>query len=219
MADWQDTKILLVDFDQTLFDPEAFYDDLPAPPRLMQQVYTPLSQYEEAYEGGEYAADAQAVGEYSLEAMAEDLQEQGVDVTADEIRDAFGHAHEFLYEPEALDDLDELADEYGIDEVIVVSRSPYPDWEELKIQASGVDEFADAVVVIDAELEDETKIDFLLNDRGISPDNVFLVDDTAEEIDAADVDGFRFDVEKNTIADAMQAMDRLRHRGKQADFV
>lgn len=211
--------ILLVDFDQTLFDTESFYDILPAPIQQFQEVYTPLDIYEEAFEGGVYSEDAQAVGEYSLEAMAEDLQNQGVNVTADEIRAAFDHAPDFLYEPETLEYLEELKDEYDIDEVIAVTRAPNEAWGQQKIRSSGINEFVDEFMVLTEPLEEETKTGFL-SDRIANGEEVFLVDDLPEEIKEADVKGFLFDAEEDSLVDALRAMkDDGGGEDEPADFV
>lgn len=131
------TNTLLVEFDD-LFDTERFYDVLPDEPEAFRDAYDQTIR-------GDYSRESYADPDYSLEALANDLRSQGVDVTDDEIRNAFDRAPDFLYEPETLE---YLTEEYDVDEVVVASRASRPAWQRRKMRESGIDSFADEVIVV-----------------------------------------------------------------------
>lgn len=157
--------IVGIDFDRVLFDTDRFNEDLKEATELH---HVDAEVYDEN-------------GNYSPEKHAE---EAGAD-TENIYEFVERNSRKYIY-PD-VKDLEEL--DY---EIWIVTRGEKK-FQEAKIQAAGIENLADKVVVV----EDGSK------DVGID----FLIDDRVEELEKADLRGYVLDRSKETLKDAVEEVE------------
>lgn len=91
-----------------------------------------------------------------------------------------------LIEPEELEDREH--------EIVIVTRGEI-EFQKAKIEATSVQEKVDDVFVVEKGSKDVGEIDF-------------LIDDQKREIEKAEIPGFEFDHEKNTLMEALEEAER-----------
>lgn len=151
-----------LDFDHVLFDTD----------RLKRRLIDHFDAFNDTYDD---AKDRQ--GSYRPGRHAELME-----VTRDDFdRVVHDHAAACLY-----DDVGQLRELDGHDRVIVTRGDP--DFQSLKIRASGIEELVENTVVVETKSKDRAGIDF-------------LVDDTAQEHERTSIPGMHFDRSMHRIED------------------
>lgn len=154
--------ILGIDFDRVLFDTERFNEEL--------KEATELHHVEaEVYdENGNYSPEKHAEAAGADTDNIYEFVEQ--------------NARKYIYP-----DVEELAE---LDQEIWIVTRGEKKFQEAKIQAAGIENLAEKIVVV----EDGSK------DVGVD----FLIDDRMEELENADLPGYVLDRSKETLKDAVE---------------
>jgi FMN phosphatase YigB (HAD superfamily) len=138
-----------IDFDHVLFDTEKF----------KRKLFDEIEQFNDTYD---QAKDKD--GNYRPEKHAEIL-----DIPVEKVHKAIKHSEECLY-PD-VKRLEEIPEEH---EIIIVSRGD-PDFQDEKIQSSGVLDYVESyVVVVDAPKDEAAEIDFLVDDAKVEHERADL---------------------------------------------
>jgi hypothetical protein len=152
-----------VDFDRVLFKTDKFNEYLKEAVEGLEHVDTPPYNEHEVY-SPEIHAEMCGIGVEDIYSAIKDLER-------------------FLYEDV------EILDEFE-DEIVIVTRGEKR-FQKAKVQASGVDEHVDDVIIVEKGSKDVADIDF-------------LIDDQRREIEKAELPGFELVRSKNKLKNAIE---------------
>lgn len=152
---------IVLDFDYTLFDTEAMR-------RAFIDAVEPLGISEQQYRAAEQEAKADGVyslGEHmqTLEQYTDSEKLNGV------VREVMGRAPEFLY-PDSVEFLEKNKEEHR-----TLLTFGNPEWQQRKIEASGIADYLDEIITTDKGKEN------VLN--GWENEEVVFINDRGSEID------------------------------------
>ncbi len=176
---------IAVDFDHVLFDTAGFYDE----------INVDIDDFKDTFE----AVYLENGNEYRIEDHVEKLNtERAYDVSPSDIERMYAAAPNYLRE----NGLKNLSERY---EVVIVTRASHRGWQKQKITASGADRYADDIVIVHGEPEDEPK--------NLSEADL-LIDDRPKEHEYTDLPGFVYDEKTDTFDDVLQEVHLLTDGGE-----
>ncbi len=156
-----------VDFDRVLFDTDSFNHYLKESVEGLREIES--SPYNDH-------------GVYSPEIHAELCV-----IEVGKIYEAIRNLERFVYsDADILDEIDH--------EIVLITRGQ-KNFQEKKIEASGVKEKVDQVVIVEEGSKDLANIDFLIDDR-------------KKEIEEAEIPGFEFDRTQHSLQEAFKEAEK-----------
>ncbi len=179
---------LAVDLDHVLLDTEGFYSEI-------EKIPVKADDFKDSFETVYLDND----GTYCIADHAQQLVEQGYDVSPEDLEDLYDKAPQYLRE----DGLRKLTDQC---EVVIATRATHYGWQQQKITASGADQYVD-----------EEDITVVHDDPKTVPGAVMLVDDRTYEHGRVDIPGFLFDEEEDTFDEVLQAARAVVNGGSGSD--